>query len=580
MNTKDCKTINKSSYNKRKILLFFFFILNSFFSNFLPLGGWGSCLFACTNLIVGKKASADGSTIVTYSSDDYGAYGYLFSYPHAKHKPGETRSLYHYESNNYLGEIPEVEETYNVVGLVNEHQLTIFETTWGGREELWEGDGIIDYGSLMTVTLQRAKNAREAIKVMADLVKTYGYQSEGESFTIADPNEIWIMDMIGKGKGVKGAVWVAVRIPDDCISGHANQSRIRHFAQTRKMDKKLGYFIVGDSVCYSSDVISFAREKGYFTGKDADFSFADAYNPLDFGGARFCEARVWSFFNKWGSMDMSQYLSYAKGEDFSNPFPLYVKPKQKLSVQDLKNMMRDHYEGTALEIQSDLGMGPYEMPYRPTPLTYEVDGVKYFNERPISTQQSSCIYVSQMRSWLPDHIGCCLWFGTDDANMVAMVPVYCGMKDVPVCFHPNTADTFNFSFKSSFWMCNWVANMVYQRYSVLFPELQKVRDGLELTFNNSQKDLEEKEAKMSKEEAVKFLSEYTHRSSGMMMDSWMQLAQLIIVKYNDMAVKKVDENGKYVKTPGGVQVPVERPGYPERYRRAIVNEAGDRYRSK
>lgn len=542
----------------------------------LPFGGMD--VLACTNLIVGKKASADGSTIVSYSSDDYGAYGYLFSYPHAKHKAGETRSLYHYETNNYLGEIPEVEETYNVIGLVNEHQLTVFETTWGGREELWEGEGIMDYGSLMTVTLQRAKNAREAIKVLTSLAKEYGYISEGESFTIADPNEVWILDMVGKGKGVKGCVWAAIRIPDDCISGHANQSRIHKLPIAKKIDKKLGFFNVGDSVYYSDDCISFAREKGYFTGKATDFDFANAYNPLDFSGARFCEARVWSYFNRWADLDMSKYLDYAMGKNNDNVMPLYVRPKQKLSVQDVKDMMRDHYEGTPLEIQSDLGMGPYEMPYRPTPLTYEVDGVKYFNERPISTQQASCIYVSQMRSWLPDYIGCCLWFGNDDPNMVAMTPIYCCVKEAPICYHPNTGDTFHFSFRSAFWLCNWVSNMVYQRYSTLFPELQKVRDSLEKTYNNSQSDIEAQAQKMSETEARDFLSGYSHRMAGGMTDEWMQLAQLIIVKYNDMAVKKTNEDGTYQKTAGGAQVPVTRPGYPETYRRAIVKQAGDRYK--
>lgn len=550
---------------------------------------WATCLLAlmvwssaeaCTNLIVGKNASADGSTIVSYSSDDYGAYGYLFSFPHAKHKAGETRSLYHYETNNYLGEIPEVAETYGVIGLVNEHQLTIFETTWGGREELWEGEGIFDYGSLMTVTLQRAKTAREAIKVMSDLVDKYGYQSEGESFTIADPNEIWIMDMVGKGKGEKGAVWVALRVPDDCISGHANQSRIRKFPIAKKIDKKLGFYVAGNDCYYSKDCITFAREKGYFTGKDQDFSFCDAYNPVDFGGARFCDARIWSFFNKWAAEDMTPYLSYAKGEDLSKPFPLFVRPKQKLSVQDVKNMMRDHYEGTPLEIQSDLGMGPYEMPYRPTPLQYEVDGKKYFNERPISTQQASCIYVSQMRAWLPDYIGGCLWFGNDEANMVALTPIYCGMNEAPICYNQNTGDTFNFSFRSAYWLCNWVSNMVYYRYNQLFPELKQVRDALELSYNNSQADIEKQAAGMSEADARRFLSDYSHRVAGGMTDEWMQLAQRLIVKYNDMAVKATNEDGSYKKTPGGVQVPVVRPGYPEKYRREIVKQAGDRYLMK
>jgi len=523
---------------------------------------------ACTNLIVGKKASADGSVIVTYSSDDYGAYGFLFYQKGGKHQPGEMRKLYHYESNNYLGEIPEADSTFAVIGLTNEHQVTIHETTWGGREELADSTGLFDYGSLMQVTLQRARTAREALKIMTDLVAQYGYQSEGESFTIADPNEVWVMDMIGKGPGGGAPVWVAVRIPDDCISGHANQSRIHQFPLKDK-----------ENCIYSKDVITFAKKKGYFTGKDKDFSFADAYNPLDFGGARYCEARVWSFFNKWGSEDMSKYLKYAMGEDLTaEPFPLYMKPKKLLTVQDVKDMMRDHYEGTPMDISTGLGAGPWEMPYRPTPLSYEIDGKKYFNERPISTQQASCIYVAQMRSWLPDYVGGVLWFGNDDANMVAMVPIYCCTVDAPECFNERTGDTFTFSFKSAYWMQNWVANMVYLRYSLLFPELAKVRDGLEAEFNVNQPEVEKEALAMTEAEARKYLSNYSHAQSQVMMDHWMWLAQHIIVRYNDMAQKKMDaDEADYLKTPGGNQVPVNRPGYPERYRRSIVKETGDKY---
>lgn len=525
-----------------------------------------SSAFACTNLIVGKRASADGSVIVTYSSDSYGDYGYLFCQKGGRHQPGEMRKLYHYETNNYLGQIPEADSTYAVIGLTNEHQLTILETTWGGRQELADSTGLFDYGCLMQVTLQRARTARQAIDVMTSLVQKYGYQSEGESFTIADPNEVWVMDMVGKGPGGGAPVWVAVRIPDDCISGHANQSRIRQFPLKDKAN-----------CLYSPDVISFARSKGYFSGADKDFSFADAYNPLDFGGARYCEARVWSFFNRWASIDMTPYLKYAMGEDLTNPFPLYVQPRQKLTVQNVKDMMRDHYEDTPMDIRTGLGAGPYEMPYRPTPLSFEVDGKTYFNERPISTQQASNIYVVQMRSWLPDYVGGLVWYGNDDANMVAMVPIYCCTPDAPECFDERTADTFNFSFKSAFWMQNWVANMVYMRYSLLYPELQKVRDALEADFNRLQPEVEANALTMTEAEARKYLSAYTHKQSQQMMDRWMQLAQLIIVKYNDMAVKKVDDKGQYLKTPGGYQVPVSRPGYPERYRRAIVKESGDKY---
>ena len=522
---------------------------------------------ACTNLIVGKKASKDGSVIISYSQDDYGSFEPLRVIPAADHPAGTMHPLYHYESNNYLGEIPEVAHTYGIVGLMNEFQLSIHETTYGGRAELTDTiSGLIDYGSLMVLALQRAKTAREAIQVMTELTEKYGYESEGESFSVADPNEAWILEMIGKGPGRKGTVWVAVRIPDDCISGHANQSRIHQFPLK---DKK--------NCLYAKDVISFAREKGYFSGKDADFSFADAYAPLDFGGLRYCEARIWSYFNKWASEDMSPYLPFAMGDTKGQVLPLYVKPKAPLSVQDVKDMMRDHYEGTPMDLTQDIGMGAWEMPYRPTPLSFECDGKKYFNERPISTQQSACVYVSQMRSWLPNHIGGVTWFANDDANMVAFTPVYCNMTQAPECYDKNTADAFHFSTRSAYWVENWVSNMVYLRYNLLFPELQKVRDRLEKDYNSLQSDIESQAANMTKEDAVKFLSAYSHRVAGAMMDEWNQLAQLIIVKYNDMAVKRMDENGQYEKTPGGNPRPVLRPGYPDNFKREIIKQAGSRY---
>ena len=525
-------------------------------------------LHACTNLVVGKKASKDGSVIISYSQDDYGAFEPLRVIPAADHPAGAMHALYHYESGNYLGEIPEVAHTYGIVGLMNEHQLSIHETTYGGREELTDTvSGLIDYGSLMVLGLQRSKTAREAIQVMTELTDKYGYESEGESFTIADPNEAWIMDMIGKGPGNKGTVWVAVRIPDDCISGHANQSRIHQFPLK---DKK--------NCLYAKDVISFAKEKGYFNGKDADFSFADSYAPLDFGGLRYCEARIWSYFNKWAAEDMSPYLAFAMGDTKGQVLPLYVKPKAPLSVQDVKDMMRDHYEGTPMDLTQDIGMGAWEMPYRPTPLSFEVDGKKYFNERPISTQQSACVYVSQMRSWLPDYIGGVTWFANDDANMVAFTPVYCNMTQAPECYDKSTADAFHFSTRSAYWVENWVSNMVYLRYNLLFPELQKVRDRLEKDYNSLQDEIETKAASMSKEEAIKYLSAYSHRIAGAMMDEWNQLAQLIIVKYNDMAVKRTDENGQFEKTPGGNPRPVLRPGYPEAFKRELIKQTGSRYK--
>ena len=523
---------------------------------------------ACTNLIVGKKASKDGSVIISYSQDDYGSFEPLRVIPAADHPAGTMHPLYHYESNNYLGEIPEVAHTYGVVGLMNEFQVSIHETTYGGRSELTDTvSGLIDYGSLMVLGLQRSKTAREAIQVMTELTEKYGYESEGESFTVADPNEAWILEMIGKGPGRKGTVWVAVRIPDDCISGHANQSRIHQFPLK---DKK--------NCLYAKDVISFAREKGYFNGKDADFSFADAYAPADFGALRYCEARIWSYYNKWAAEDMNPYLPYAMGDTKGQVLPLYVKPKAPLSVQDVKDMMRDHYEGTPLALTEDLGLGAWEMPYRPTPLSFEVDGQKYFNERPISTQQSACVYVSQMRSWLPNHIGGVTWFANDEANMTVFTPCYCNMTQAPECYDKHTADAFHFSTRSAYWVENWVSNMVYLRYNLLFPELQKVRDRLEADYNSLQTEVEDKAASMSKEEAVKYLSAYSHRTAGAMMDEWNQLAQLIIVKYNDMAIKRMDESGQYEKTPGGNPRPVLRPGYPERFKREIIKQTGDRYK--
>lgn len=549
----------------RKIFSFICFVLVSLMA--MP----------CTNLIVGKKASTDGSVIISYSSDSYGMFSSLYYKPHMKHAKGTMRPVYHYETSNYLGEIPEAEETYQVTGFLNEYQLSIMETTFGGRPELDGGPGIMDYGSLMWIALERCKTAREAIKLIDELCQKYGYQCSGESFTIADKNEVWIMELIGKGKEEMGAVWVALRMPDDMISAHANHSRIRKFPLKDK-----------ENCLYSKDVISFARKKGYFTGKDKDFSFSEAYAPIDFGAKRYCEARVWSFFNKWAAEDMKPYLPYAMGEDVNpetkqpidgipHEMPLWVKPKQFLSTQDVKDMMRDHYEGTPMDITNGLGSLPWQMPYRVTPLSYKVDGKEYFNERPISTVQSSAIYVAQMRDWLPDYIGGVLWFGNDDANMVALTPIYSCLESVPDCYSAKHANATTFSFRNAYWVCNWVSNMVYYRYDLLFPELKTVRDRLEKDFNSVQDYMEAKAKEMGEAEGKKFLSDYSLRMSGMMLDEWMQLAQKLIVKYNDMCVKKVDGNGDYILTPGGEPVAPQRPGYPEHYLRKMVEESGDKY---
>lgn len=524
--------------------------------------------WACTNFIVGKKASADGSVICSYNADDYGLFIGLCHYPAGKHEKGSVRKIYDWDTNVYHGQIPEAEVTYNVIGNINEYQVSIGETTFGGREELVDTTGILDYGSLIYIALQRSKTAREAIKVMTTLTDKYGYCSGGETFTICDPNEAWIMEMIGKGPGRKGTVWVAVRIPDDAICAHANQSRIRTFNQK---DKK--------NVMFSKDCITFAREKGWFSGKDADFSFCEAYAYPDFSVRRFCEARVWSFFNHF-STDMERYLPYAEGKvKDAEPMPLWIKPNRKVSVQDIQECMRDHYEGTPFSLDKDPGQGVWNMPYRPTPLTYKVDGKEYFNERPTSTQQTAFSYVAQLRSWLPRQIGGVLWFGNDDGNMVAYTPVYCGNTSQPECYNTKDADAVTFSMKNAFWVCNWVSNMVYPRYSLMFGSLKSVRDSLETSYFSAQAEIERKAMVLYDENpslAIDFLTDYSIDKAQQMIDRWRQLGTYLIVKYNDMAIKP-DEDGRFIRTETGLGATVERPGFPENVAREIVKSSGDRY---
>ncbi len=518
--------------------------------------------FACSNLIVGKKASVDGSVMVSYNADDYGMFGHLCHYPAGTHPKGTMRQIYDWDSGVYHGEIEEAPVTYNVIGNINEFQLSIGETTYGGREEMVDSTGILDYGSLIYVTLQRAKTAREAISVMTSLVEKYGYNSEGETFSICDPNEAWIMEMQGTGAGSKGVVWVAMRIPDDAICAHANQSRIGKF---NMKDKK--------NVLYSKNVISYARKMGWFNGKDSDFSWKNTYAFPDFSGRRFCDARVWSFFNHYAD-DFDRYLPWALGKDKdAEDMPLWIVPNRKLSVADVENGMRDHYEGTALALDTtSIGGGIYEMPYRPTPLTFTVDGKQYFNERPISTQQTAFTFVSQLRSWLPREIGGVLWFGNDDANMVAYTPVYCGNTVQPACYNTKGADAVTFSADNAFWLCNMVSNMVYPRYSQLFPELKAVRDSLETSYFANQASIEKQAADLyqtDKAAALKLLNNYSNTKADEMLASWKHLATRIIVKYNDMAVKK-EKDGKLLQS-------VTRPGYPISFGRKLVKETDDWY---
>lgn len=524
---------------------------------------------ACTNFIVGKKASADGSVMCTYSADDYGMFLGLCHYPAGKHAKGEMLQIYDWDTKEYHGQIPQAAETYNVIGNINEYQVTIGETTFGGREEMVDTTGILDYGSLIYIALQRSKTAREAISVMTRLVETYGFCSEGETFTICDPNEAWIMEMMGKGPGSKGVVWVAVRIPDDAICAHANQSRIRTFDQK---DKK--------NVMFSKDCIKFARSKGWFTGKDKDFSFCDVYAAPTFSGRRACEARVWSFFNRFGDMD--KYLPYVEGKvKDAEPMPLWIVPNKKVSLQDLEASMRDHYEGTPFDLGNDLGQGVWEMPYRPTPLSFKVDGKAYFNERPVSTQQTAFSYVSQMRSWLPRQIGGVLWYGNDDGNMVAYTPIYCGNTVQPECYNTPGADAVTFSDKNAFWVCNWVSNMVYPRYSQMFPSLKEVRDSLDNSYIANQGEIEKQALKLygeSEQKAVDYLTDYSNTQAQQMLARWKELAIYLIVKYNDMAVKPT-KDGKFLRTKTGNGATVKRTGFPEKVARALVKQTGDRFAS-
>ena len=541
---------------------------------------WSSHTLACTNFLVTPGASVNGTSMITYAADSHVLYGELYFRPAADYPPGTMLDVYEWDTNRFLGRIPQVSHTYSVVGNMNEHQVAIGETTYGGRYELVDTTGIVDYGSLMYITLQRARTAREAIKIMGELVEKYGYHSSGESFSIADPNEVWILEMIGKGTTLvtqdgrtfnrdKGAVWVAVRIPDGYVSGHANQARIRQFP----LDDP-------ENCLYAPDVISFAREKGYYQGPDEEFSFSDTYAPVDFSGARFCDIRVWSFFKDINS-DMQQYYDYVKGEDLENRMPLFIKPNRKLSNKDLMNFMRDHLEGTELDMSKDAGAGPFGLPYRWRPLTWEYNGKTYVNERATATQQTGFSFVAECRPMKPDWLGGILWFGIDDAASTTYVPMYCGMTRVPESYAVGNGDLLTYSETSAFWAFNFVSNFTYLRYNVMIKDVQKVQTELESKFitevaaiDAAAEVLNETDPDLARE----FITNYSVNMGDYTVRRYKELGQFLLVKYIDGNIK-LEENGQFLRTPEGYPMNPDQPGYPEQWKEMVVKDAGKKLRA-
>ena len=543
---------------------------------------------ACTNLIVSKGASTDGSTFITYAADSHTRYGQLRYCPAADHEPGEMLKLYNYGSLKFQIEIAQPAHTYQVVGFIHEHQLAMGETTWGGREELAHGSGEgIDYGNLIYVTLQRAKNCREAIKVMHELVSTYGYSDGGESFSIADPDEVWIFEIIGK-TSEKGAVWVARRVPDGYICGHANQARITTFPW-EKGNKSTGISISSKNIkrifdkeiecVYSEDVASFARKRGFYNGTDANFSFADTYNPLTFSGLRACEARVYAMFNRCAD-GMKKYEAFAMGDKTAERLPLWVKPNRKLTVQDCMALMRDHFEGTPMDMTQDVGAGPFHCPYRWRPMDFEVDGQKYVHERAISTQQTGFSFVAQCRKWLPNKLGGIIWFGVDDTYSTCYCPIYCGVTQVSVCFEEGNGSMSRYSETAAFWLFNRVSNFCYLRYDAMIQDVVKVQQELETDFVRDEATHAKRWAQEDNERRlVGELNRFSNDRAERMMRRWKELDQMLLMKYIDGNIKH-EKDGKIETTETGVVRFPKQPPYPEWFYRQIVNDKGEVLREK
>jgi len=539
---------------------------------------------ACTNFLITKGASADGSVMITYSADSHVLYGELYYWPAKNWPAGTMVDIYEWDTGKYMGKIPQKAHTYSVVGNMNQHQLSIGETTYGGREELTDSTAMVDYGTLIYFTLQRAKNAREAIATFSELVSDYGYASSGESFSIADQNEAWILELIGKGRGKKGAVWVARRIPDGYISGHANHPRITTFPladgiksiTTKELDKIYNPEV---ETVYAYDVIDVARSFGWFNGEDKDFSFSDTFAPLDFSGARFCEARVWSGFNMVNSQ-MVKYLDYAMGENLKNRMPLWIKPDKKIGVKDVIGMMRNYYQGTPMDMTKDIGAGPYKSTVRWRPMEWKVDSVKYIFERAISTQQTGFSFVTQSRSWLPDPVGGINWFGVDDTYYTVYSPIYCGITSVPETFAVGNGDMMTFSDNAAFWVFNQVTNFAYTRTSLLIDDLQKKQKELEDGYLNETENIDKTASDLYKKnpaKAVKYLTEYSVKSGNNTVMQWKDLYKFLFTKYVDGNVKEKQP----MKAGYKFMVPkLSQPGYSEEWYRTIINSTGDKFREK
>ena len=543
---------------------------------------------ACTNVIITKGASTDGSCMVSYAADSHLLYGELYFHLAADWKPGSMLAITDWDSYKPLGSIAQVAHTYQTMGNMNEHQLIIGETTWGGREEQADTNGVMDYGSLIYIGLQRARTAREAIDVIVSLANEYGYPSEGETFSIADPEEAWVMDIVGKGSDNKGIVWVARRIPDGYICAHANQARITRFP----LDDP-------ENCLYAPDVISFAREKGWFEGEDADFSFRDAYNPVDFGGARACDARAWSAFNilcdgqftyeengQTVTRPAMDWIEYVMGHELDNEMPLFVKPSRKISAKDVADVMRDHFEGTPMDMTQDIGAGGNACPYRWRPMSFSWEGERYCNERAIATQQTGFWFVAQARGWLPDEVGALVWFGCDDAATSYLTPIYVNSKEVPECLRVGNGDILHYSPTSTFWICNRVANACYKMYNYMAPVARAAADAFE---NSQMAAVPEMDAKLAAlvekgrvRKARKLMTKYTVETAQKQFEAWKELEELLLVKFMDGNVKAQEEDGsfKHSKYHDGTPAGMSQPGYTDFWKEAVVKQHGEVIKSR